>query len=63
MGIEDITDVKTLRRLASITADAIGVMQEIINGLEGPIPDHLLEKLDKLADEAERLKNFNGEAE
>jgi hypothetical protein len=40
-------------------SDAISIMQEIINTLDGPIPSNLVDKLVKLGDKAERIKNAN----
>lgn len=48
-----------MKTMVLLLKEAIGVMQEIINGLDGKIPDHLIEKLEKIAEESERIRNAN----
>ena len=59
MSVADINDPKTLKKLIYIMADSIGAMQEIINKLDGPIPQRALSKLIRLADRADKIKSAN----
>ena len=59
MSIESIKDIEQLRKLAYILCDAIDVLHKIVLKMEGDPPSDLVEKLVKLADKSERIKNAN----
>jgi hypothetical protein len=59
MTKENTREIEKLKSLVDIMSDAISIMQEIINTLDGPIPSNLVDKLVKLGDKAERIKNAN----